>query len=236
MSTCCLVVPCYNESGRLRVEAFVEFLRENSNYRCLFVDDGSTDDTARMLEDAVGLLPEQMAFLKQPQNGGKAEAVRCGMLYAPQKFSIDLVGFIDADLSAPLNVMLELQEMLDESTQYHSAFGSRVKRMGAFVERKFLRHLLGRIFATVATKVLGVIAYDSQCGAKLFRVSETEKYFSKPFVSNWFFDLELILRAGKKGIIEVPVSEWKEVGQSKIKFIDFIKAPFEILKIRRHYL
>lgn len=236
MSNCCLIVPCYNESDRLPVDAFVGFLRENPGYSCLFVDDGSTDNTSQLLTGVVALLPEQMEVLEQPENGGKAEAVRSGMLHAALNPSNEFVGFIDADLSAPLKVMKELYEELNKREHYHSAFGSRVKRMGAHVERLFVRHFLGRIFATMATNVLGVVAYDSQCGAKLFRRGVVAQLFAEPFVSAWFFDLELILRAEKKGIVEVPVSEWKEVGQSKIKFVDFIKAPFEILKIRKHYL
>lgn len=235
MPTCCLVVPCYNESDRLPVDAFVDFLKKNPGYSCLFVDDGSTDDTPQLLAKVVAILPEQLEYIIQPENGGKAEAVRSGMLHAARNTSNDFVGFIDADLSAPLPVMKELYEELNKREHCHSAFGSRVKRMGARVERRFLRHILGRIFATLSTNVLGVIAYDSQCGAKLFRRGVVAQLFTKPFVSNWFFDLELILRAEKKGIIEVPVTEWKEVGQSKIKLIDFINAPFEILKIRKHY-
>lgn len=235
MPTSCLVIPCYNESDRLPVDAFVAFLKEHPDYFCLFVDDGSTDNTVQMLKEVTSRLPEHMGVLKLPENMGKAGAVRSGMLHAASNISCEFVGFIDADLSAPLGVMTELHDELTKREHCHSAFGSRVKRMGARVERRFLRHILGRIFATLSTNVLGVIAYDSQCGAKLFRRGVVAQLFTDPFVSNWFFDLELILRANKKGIIEVPVSEWKEVGQSKIKLKDFVKAPFEILKIRRHY-
>ena len=41
-----LVVPCYNEAARLQEAAFLDFVRRREDARLLFVDDGSTDDTA----------------------------------------------------------------------------------------------------------------------------------------------------------------------------------------------
>lgn len=235
MPTCCLVIPCFNEEQRLKLENYYDFLRSNTDYFCLFVDDGSSDRTVEILKVAASDFPQQIGVLELSQNGGKAEAVRNGMLHAKNSPGFEFVGFIDADLSAPLGVIPELKSGLVKSPTYNGAFGSRVRRMGATVERKFTRHLLGRVFATLSTKVLGIVAYDSQCGAKLFRREVIEDLFTDRFVSNWFFDLEIILRAGKKGIIEIPISEWREVGGSKIKPTDFLTAPLEILKIKKHY-
>jgi hypothetical protein len=48
-----------------------------------------------------------------------------------------------------------------------------------------------------------------------------------------------IVKYGRKKtythILEVPLNEWVEVGGSKLKVMDFIKVPLELLKIRRHY-
>ena len=236
MPTCCLIIPCYNEAQRLPLEAFYSFLNNQHHFHCLFVDDGSTDNTIEILNTAAARFPDKISVHQLANNSGKAEAVRAGMLHAGSTGKYDLIGFIDADLSAPLHVMCELLVALEKEKNVTAAFGSRVKRLGANVERKLVRHILGRIFATFATQILNITAYDSQCGAKLFRSSTVSELFKKPFLSPWFFDLEIILRAGQNNIVEVPVSQWKEVGSSKIKFKDFIKAPFELLKIRRHYL
>ncbi len=236
MSTCCLIIPCYNEAGRLPLESFDKFLRNNSNFHCLFVDDGSTDNTMEILSRAAANIPEQISVFQQFNNMGKAAAVRTGMLQARSPGSYDYIGFIDADLSAPLQVMTELLNALEDEKRLFGAFGSRVKRMGATVERSFTRHIMGRVFATFATQMLNITAYDSQCGAKLFRSNSVDQLFQQPFLSPWFFDLEIILRAGQENLTEVPVSEWKEVGGSKIKFSDFAKVPFELMKIRNHYL
>lgn len=235
MLNCCLVIPCFNEANRIQLPRFAQFLDTHPEYCCLFVDDGSTDNTYALLSDAQRLRPGQIELLKLNKNSGKAEAVRQGMLKALENGAYQYVGFIDADLSAPLEVMTALLDELEKNNQWHSAFGSRVKRLGAVIDRRLTRHIFGRVFATLSTGLLGVVSYDSQCGAKLFRREVVVSLFGEPFVSNWIFDLEIILRANHQGMVEVPVSEWRETGQSKIKPIDFLKVPWQMLKIKKVY-
>src|SRR5690606_29745873 len=119
--------------------------------------------------------------------------------------------------------------------------GSRVLRLGAVIQRSALRHYLGRIFATIASNILDIKVYDSQCGAKLFEVNMAEVLFQKPFISKWLFDLELLYRLKLNSpdqffnnTLEVPLRHWEEKGDSKIKITDFLTAPFELLKIKRN--
>jgi hypothetical protein len=67
-------------------------------------------------------------------------------------------------------------------------------RLGAQIERSFVRHVLGRVFVTVASSLLKLYAYDTQCGAKLFRRDAVGSLFGGEFVSRWLFDIELYLR------------------------------------------
>ncbi len=68
-----VVVPCFNEADRLDVEAFVSF--GDSAVEFLFVDDGSTDDTAAVLQRLVEAGGGRFSILTLDQNCGKAEAV-----------------------------------------------------------------------------------------------------------------------------------------------------------------
>jgi dolichyl-phosphate beta-glucosyltransferase len=122
-------------------------------------------------------------------------------------------------------------------------FGSRWERLGAQIDRKYFRKFIGRIFATAVANILRLKVYDTQCGAKLFRAEIVELLFSEKFVSKWFFDVELLYRyqlaVGKKvlmaNVVEVPLRTWNHISGSKLKFKDFVSAPFELFKIYRFY-
>jgi dolichyl-phosphate beta-glucosyltransferase len=124
--------------------------------------------------------------------------------------------------------------------------GARVKLSGRHIERRALRHYLGRVFATLAALVLDLHVYDTQCGAKLFRVSDALRaMFAEPFVSRWIFDVELLARflnqhaarglvpAARECIYEFPLEAWEDVGASKVKPRDFLAAPLELWRIHR---
>ena len=68
-------------------------------------------------------------------------------------------------------------------------FGARVALLGRQINRLPSRHYLGRIFATLASTVLSLRIYDTQCGAKIFRNSATfRSAIAEPFDSPWIFD------------------------------------------------
>ncbi|HLX87145.1 MAG TPA: glycosyltransferase, partial [Acidimicrobiales bacterium] len=78
-----VVVPCYNEAARLSPEGFASLV-STGRVALLFVDDGSTDDTVAVLEHMAQELRRytSVEVFCLPENSGKAEAVRQGMLRA----------------------------------------------------------------------------------------------------------------------------------------------------------
>jgi dolichyl-phosphate beta-glucosyltransferase len=237
-----LAVPCYNEAERLDRVAIEQFAMSSSCADLLFVDDGSTDDTWACIEGLVAAAPECLSGLRLPRNGGKAEAVRAGMLALLER-QYDVVGFWDADLATPLEALPRFISVLDDHPHIEWVIGSRVRLLGRRVERRTLRHYLGRGFATLASAALGIPVYDTQCGAKLFRVSPgLRRILSVPFTSRWIFDVEMIRRLSlldgpdrrtPTGIIyELPLDEWRDVQGSKVRSRDFIRAALELFRIR----
>ena len=88
--------------------------------------------------------------------------------------------------------------------------------------------------------------FDTQCGAKLFRVSEdTAALFAEPFCSRWIFDVELfarmIVRSRNTGpslsgrVYELPLEKWQDVAGSNVRSSDFAKAAFELAEIYWRY-
>src|ERR1700704_1948054 len=163
-----LVVPCYNEAGRLKPEVFLERVGHAYDVGFLFVDDGSTDATSAILADMAARGGGNIAVLALNQNVGKARAVQLGVLAAFER-NAEFVGFWDADLAAPLTAIPEFMEVFKARPDVDIVMGARVKLLGRDIKRSLLRHYCGRVFATAASFVLGVGVYDTQCGAKIFR-------------------------------------------------------------------
>jgi hypothetical protein len=90
--------------------------------------------------------------------------------------------------------------------------------------------------------------YDTQCGAKIFRIGpDTRELTAQVFKSRWVFDVELIQRfinktgspaAAAARMYEVPLDSWEDVGGSKVKPLDFFIAFRDVVRIywayRRH--
>lgn len=234
-----LIVPCYNEEQRLDRARFAAFGRD-PRIDLLFVDDGSKDGTARVLGDLAAESQGKIGFHALPANAGKGEAVRQGLLVALDE-GYEIVGFADADLSTPPAELLKLVDQL-EGPGVQAVTGARVMLVGRHIERKHTRHYLGRIFATLAATILRTPFYDTQCGAKLFRASPLLRAaLSRPFVSRWAFDVELLGRLlvgldGEPGLapgelVEVPLDEWVDVDGSKLHMGSMAKTLVDLAKI-----
>ena len=234
-----VVVPCYNEAKRLDLAPF-SAITGDTGVEVLFVDDGSTDDTRHLLEEACDREPGRLQFLSLYKNAGKAEAVRTGMNVALAG-GAEVVGYLDADGAAPPNEALRLLDVL-VATGAEVVLGSRVKRLGAKIERNELRHYVGRVFATGAALALDLPVYDTQCGAKLFRASPTlTAALREPFTVAWVFDVELLqrLRFGVEGspglavesFVEVPLNVWTDVKGSKVKPWDAVLAAADLVRL-----
>ena len=238
-----IVVPCYNEEHRLPVAAVQAFVKDHPDVSLCLVDDGSSDGTRAVLERLAASVPGQIRVLAPGRNQGKAEAVRQGVLLGLSDMSIDLVGFLDADMSTPLPELVPMIDACRSAPDRLAAIGSRIKRLGARITRRGVRHYSGRVFATFASITLRLPVYDSQCGAKIFRRDPAAIAFADPFVSRWLFDVEVLARLRNhypdqdltETIIEVPLREWTDIGPSKVKPWHFLLAPAELWRIARKY-
>jgi glycosyltransferase involved in cell wall biosynthesis len=240
-----IVVPAYNEAERLDAGAFLRFAAERDWLNFLFVDDGSRDRSRDLFANMERECPAQIRTLGFTENQGKAEAVRRGLLLALEA-KPDLVGFWDADLATPLGEIDGFVSRFDADPELEMVLGSRVRLLGAHIVRDRARHYLGRVAATLASVVLGLAVYDTQCGAKLFRVNQTlRSILAEPFLTRWIFDIEVLarwlqLRTADRGrvaqfIREVPVASWHDVSGSRLKPRDFARVPLDLWKVHRRY-
>jgi len=178
----------------------------------IFVDDGSTDDTAKKIEELSA--KSNVSYLTLDRNRGKAEAVRQGLLKSVNtEAATKLLGFIDADRSfEPREVSRFLQiaqSMSMADGNLDTIWASRVALIGRDVKRSNARHYTGRLIATLLSLSVSQLPYDSQAGFKLFKNSASLKaVLDKPFKTRWLFDVELLQRWAE--ITGEPIKMWEE--------------------------
>ena len=230
-----IVIPCYNEFARMPVDSFVDHLRLNPHHFFCFVNDGSSDGTDNLLE-SIKAKCSNAEVLNLSLNVGKAEAVRMGAKLAIEKSGADFIGYMDADLATPLSFISVLENEMQKDPSIDLIFGSRQFANKDAIDRKAFRHYTGRFVSGMINRALGKKFGDTQCGAKLMKSRIAKEVFHQPFQSSWLFDVEIIKRLlirDNENIKEIPVTQWKDVGNSKVSKWYFFKMFGELRKIKR---
>lgn len=230
-----MVVPMFNEVDRWNAEIWEAFFAlEEVDW--LFVDDGSSDGTYKLIEK----LSQERAHVEAlvlPANMGKAEAVRQGILHFIAQEGVSCIGFMDGDGAFSARDLATTIGVFNREVlkgPFDSVWSSRVALSGRDIQRSFRRHFLGRMVATTLRLGLGVIPYDTQSGLKLFFRSDTlAQTFRTPFRSRWLFDVEIMIRwrqfAGvPMKIFEEPLWSWRDVPGSKVSGKEAFRAAREI--------
>jgi dolichyl-phosphate beta-glucosyltransferase len=211
MSTAIIVVPCYNEAQRLNVARFHGFASGRPGVRFLMVNDGSRDETLMRLQQLEAEDAKHFSVLDLPRNGGKAEAIRQGVLYAAEERP-DFIGYWDADLATPLDAIPTFVDVLRRRHDVSLVIGTRLPLLGHDIRRRPIRRLLGRVFASVASLTLGtkirVIAIQIQ--------NEGDPISSL--------------------LYELPLDSWEDIAGSRLKRSDFVKAIGDLSRIWWRYL
>jgi dolichyl-phosphate beta-glucosyltransferase len=243
MTKTCIIIPCFNEANRLKVNLFISFLNDNkTEYDILFVNDGSSDNTFNVLSEISKNNPFNCFTLNLEKNSGKAEAIRQGILKMANSTTYKYLAYLDADLATPFSEVLLMVAIAEKNPNLWLILCSRWKRLGSNIIRKRKRHLLGRVFATFASIILKLPVYDTQCGAKLIRADIAPSIFNESFITSWLFDIELIARIRnlnraniEKLLFEHAVMQWQDIEGSKLKLSHMFKVPLQLLKIHRKY-
>ena len=232
-----LVVPCYNEATRLNTMAFLGAVDQNAALHLIFVNDGSQDKTLDRLEALQSLRPDKVTVIDLPQNGGKAEAVRQGLL-AAAGLDLEYVGYWDADLATPMYAIEDMIKVADRLPNLQVVFGSRRNIIGHKIYRTLSRRLVSRFCASLASMAVGLPLGDTQCGAKVIRNSAAlRQSILRPFTATWLFDVELFTRIAhacaqpNRSFFEFPLVEWDEIPGSKVTSGAIVKSGLVMLRL-----
>ena len=232
-----IVIPAYNEATRLKgtLNTILGYFdRQQSECELIVVDDGSTDDTLRVIEDheARSSLVKSKTISVRP-NHGKGNAVRVGLLAATAPIAL----FTDADLSTPITELSKLVEPI-ETGKYDVTFGSRALDRGLIgVHQPWRREQGGRVFNLFVRLATGLPFWDTQCGFKCFRMSVCRPIVEAMTIERFGFDVELLYVTYKAGLrlFEVPV-RWDHNEGSKVSVVrDSLRMLNEVRTIRSQF-
>lgn len=232
------IIPCFNEDKRFdknRWLIFIESVDKNNDF--LFVDDGSTDVTKKILGSIEN--GERIKMHSNSINLGKGRSIRDAILRSINDY--ESFCFIDADWATSEIDILNIKSKFDSDVDLDVIIGSRIETASSHINRKFYRYAIGRFFAFVVNFFLQPKMYDSQAGIKIFRnTPHLTKSIALTKGYRWTFDLELIATLFKIkknhnltfSIIEFPLNSWTDVGKSKVTIIGGLLSFFEIIKIK----
>jgi dolichyl-phosphate beta-glucosyltransferase len=231
-----IIIPAYNEAQRIRksLEEVLAYLNElKGENELIVVDDGSSDDTVKVVEDVFANRPDRVEtrVIGVVPNRGKGHAVRAGLLAARAPIAL----FTDADLSTPI---VETPRLISpiRTGQYDVVFGSRaLDRKMIGVHQPWTREQSGRIFNRVMRLATGLPFWDTQCGFKAFRMDVCRPFVERTLIDRFGFDVELLYLAHKSGLrlLETAV-RWNDVEGSKVSFRSGLQGFVELREVRRN--
>ena len=235
-----IIVPAYNEEQRLP-----KTLRNITSYvqdsgfaaEVIIVDDGSADDTARVVEEFAASHP--IVHLIRNEHMGKACAVQTGMLAAKGRYVL----FTDADGATPISEADKLLSLLEQG--YDVAIASREGAGAQRHHEPWHRHVMGRVFNLIVRTLAVPGIQDTQCGFKAFRQGAARDLFGhmQLYAAGsgavrgavvTAFDVEILFLAWKWGykIAQVPVL-WYYGAESKVNPIkDSLRNLRDVLRVR----
>lgn len=217
-----LVIPLYNEVKRF--PRMVQTLRKFEEqwtmpYEVLLVNDGSKDDTLKLLQEEFGKAPVegQLAnyrIVNQEKNAGKGAALKRGIAEAEGDHLLTL----DADMAcSPSSLLSWLNKLPGKTFEDNTIYIGSREHEGSVIEADGNRRILGRLFNGWVQFLTGSNSKDTQCGFKLYPKELGQWLFEKMAAKGWAHDVEVLHQAGLYDVpvVEMPI-KWQEVDDSKV--------------------
>ncbi|HXV59404.1 MAG TPA: glycosyltransferase family 2 protein [Vicinamibacteria bacterium] len=222
-SSLSVVLPAFNEEANIEravlsaAEAVAPLV---SDYELVVVDDGSRDETSRILAKLAEELDGHLTLVSHPSNLGYGKALRSGFDASSRR----LVFYTDADNQFDLR---ELEAFLPLMADHDAVLGYRVGRQDGW-----FRLLVSNGYNALASFAFGMSVRDLNCSFKLFRRDALTSLRLEE--DHFFIDTEIVIqlhRAGyrylQRGVKHYP----RTAGRSSVRPTDVPRTFLALMKL-----
>lgn len=226
-----VIIPAYNEQSTIEtaVSKTLTTLRAlPGEFEIIVVDDGSTDETSRIVKTMQTQEPQTpLILIPLSHNQGKGAAIQAGVKEAKGSY----IAFLDADLATHPK---ELKQAFSLLHDHDLAIASR-RVHGALIDKPqaWHRSLAGQVFNLLLRTYLHLPYRDTQCGCKAFRHDAAKVLFANLVSTGWTFDVDLLSQAQQKNlrIAEFPIT-WNNGPTSRVRWSHARDILKELIKIK----
>lgn len=238
-----VMLPAFNEEeaiGPLLDRIGLALTESNLDYHIIVVDDGSSDETARIVSQATFRLP--LTLVEHSQNRGLAAALRTGFEAAVSRArENDIIFTMDADNTHPPGLMLRMLDQIREGCDVvvASRFQPGSQVMGVPFDRVLLSIAARWMFKT-AFPIQGIRDYT--CGFRAYRANVLQSAmqdYGESFVSETGFScmVDVLLKLRRRGLVmgEAPMilRYDQKGGASKMQVLRTIRQTLSLMLRRR---
>jgi glycosyltransferase involved in cell wall biosynthesis len=205
-----LIVPAYNEEGAIleTIQSLTSYLKDAGPYELLVVNDGSTDRTREILEQATAK-DAQLSVVHHSRNAGYGSALKTGVRRAKGEYIV----ITDADGTYPNHRIPELFTKCTEG--WDMVVGART---GDNVTYPLIRKIPKAFLKAYASWIARQNIPDINSGLRVFRRDLAEEYLHfLPGGFSFTTTITLAMLTSYRNVLFVPIDYHPRIGKSKIR-------------------
>lgn len=216
-----IVIPVFNEDESLPEleQAIADALNPTFSYEVIFVDDGSSDDSWKVIT-SLSEQKEMVRGIRFHHNYGKSVALQAGFEASKGKYVVTM----DADLQDDPKEVPEMIKLL-EHDGYDLVSGWKKER-----HDPISKTIPSKFFNFVTRKVAGIDLHDFNCGLKAYRAEVVENIYLYGELHRYI--PMLAKREGYSRIVEKVVKHHpRKYGKTKFGFSRFMNGFLDLVTI-----
>lgn len=217
-----IVIPLYNEDESLHElhEWIVRVMKENNfSYEILFIDDGSVDDSWKVIEK-INAADPNVKGIKFQRNYGKSAALQKGF----EATKGEVVITMDADLQDSPDEIPELYRMITEDG-FDLVSGWKRKRYDPITKT-----IPTKLYNWAARVITGIKLHDFNCGLKAYKSAVVKSV--EVYGDMHRYIPPLAKYAGFNNIGEKVVThQARKYGTTKFGLNRFVNGPLDLMTV-----